>query len=169
MAVRPCVRSGPSFWPFESSYLTARASPLYSGSSYFRKGGQMTTPKRQHTPHARQPIHLDRLPPLYARPRDADDDVERECVDPSLSHQGGGVGTRAPARDYPREHELTEEELELVTYLRKRWGFNGAVPFVRAYGYDAIMAAVHDVNSGDPKALRNPAGFIRWLVEQATT
>jgi hypothetical protein len=119
----------------------------------------MPTPKRQHAPD-NEPYHLDRLPPLYARPREADDDVERESVDPSLS-QRGGVGTR------PNTRELTADAQQLAQYLREALAFSGAQAFIQRFGTAAVRTALSDMAEGDTTKLKNPAGFLRWLVEQA--
>ncbi len=117
-------------------------------------------------PHSQdhEPIHLDRLPPLYARPREADD-VERECVDPSLSHQRGGVGRRQHAHTSARP--LTADARELAQYLREALAFSGAQAFVQRFGTAAVRNALSDMAEGDTSKLKNPAGFLRWLVQQA--
>ncbi|MDI6857501.1 MAG: hypothetical protein QME71_04195 [Dehalococcoidia bacterium] len=46
------------------------------------------------------------------------------------------------------------------------FGFAGAEAFVAQYGQHTIQRAVRDYYEGDRRAIRNPAGFIRWLVEQ---
>jgi len=107
-----------------------------------------------------EPIHLDRLPPLYARPREADDDVERVCVDTSLS-QRGGVGTR------PNTREPTEDARQLAQYLREALAFSGAQAFIQRFGTAAVRNALSDMAEGDTSKLKNPAGFLRWLVQQA--
>jgi len=120
-------------------------------------------PRRAPDPD-HEPIHLDKLPPLYARPRAADnavDDAERE--DPSLSQhsqQRGGVGTRAIAR------ELTQEELDLAEELQRDWGFVGARAFVAQYAPNLIQEAMNDFRNTSRRDIRNPAGFLRWVVQQ---
>jgi hypothetical protein len=118
-------------------------------------------PKRQRTPD-NEPVHLDRLPPLYAHPREADNvvDAERER-DPLTQHsqQRGGEGTRAIAR------ELTQEELELTAWLKDA-GFVGARAFVATYGAPAIQEAIADLTTTRGREIRNPMGFVRWLVAQ---
>lgn len=121
----------------------------------------MTTPKRQHTPDHRL-SHLDPLPPLLAPVREADHvvDAERER-DPLSQHsqQRGGVGTRTSAR------ELTHEELHLTAWLKDA-GFVGARAFVATYGAPAIQEAIADLKTTAGRSIRNPMGFIRWLVAQ---
>lgn len=118
-------------------------------------------PKRQRTPD-NEPYQLDPLPPLLAPAREAEnvDDAERER-DPLSQHsqQRGGVGTRAHAR------ELTQDELELTAWLKDA-GFVGARAFVAQYGAPAIGEAIADLKTTTGRAIRNPMGFIRWLVAQ---
>lgn len=121
----------------------------------------MTAQQPRHTQEPR-PFQLDPLPPLLAPAREAEnvDDVVRER-DPlsQHSHQRGGVGTRTIAR------ELTQEELELTAWLKDA-GFVGARAFVATYGAQAIQEAIADLKTTAGRAIRNPMGFIRWLVAQ---
>lgn len=73
---------------------------------------------------------------------------------------------------------LTASEVRLARWLEKRLRFVGAATFVARRGAPLIRAALHDGllvwyqvqdNRGrwEPnREVRNPAGFLRWLVDQ---
>lgn len=69
------------------------------------------------------------------------------------------MGTRTSAR------ELTHEELHLTAWLKDA-GFVGARAFVATYGAPAIQEAIADLKTTAGRSIRNPMGFIRWLVAQ---
>jgi len=74
---------------------------------------------------------------------------------------------------------LTASELRLARWLEERLRFVGASTFVARRGAPLILAALHDglfvwsrPRQGGRgrwelnRAVQNPAGFLRWLVDQ---
>ena len=73
---------------------------------------------------------------------------------------------------------LTASEVRLARWLEGRLKFVGAATFVARRGAPLVLAALHDGllvwyevqgNRGrwEPsRGVRNPAGFLRWLVDQ---
>ena len=117
-----------------------------------------------------QPYHLDPRPaldpprPLHPRAEEADLVVESESAS-SLSQQRGGEGGRQHEHA-PYTRHLTPAERTMAAFLREEFAFVGARAFVAQFGVPAIKEAIADLDAGDPRSIRNPAGFLRWLVAQ---
>lgn len=110
-----------------------------------------------------------------------DDDESSNTTSRYLSHhQGVGRGARTRAR-------ASFSELRLARWLQEHLGFAGSEVFVQTYGAAAILRQLHDgviswvkpdmiQRRGGVKpgwkvraGLRCPAGFLSWLVKQASS
>ena len=60
---------------------------------------------------------------------------------------------------------LSDQERELVAYLRTYFAFRGAAAFVRKFGHELVSRAVSDYEAApDCGDIESPAAFLLWLV-----
>jgi len=99
-------------------------------------------------------------PPLPPEVRGGDLRGERERDSHSLSAPADSCAG-IPHEQFATFHSSPEAVADhLIEFLT----FRGAWTMVQRYGVDAVNQAIAEM--GGPGSLRNPAGFLRWLVEQ---
>lgn len=72
---------------------------------------------------------------------------------------------RYPWEDYCEWHTFHRTAEAVETHLRAFLSFHGARSFVNTFGVDVVNEAIAQVEDPKSPALRNPAGFLRWLAK----